>query len=428
MFTTQAHDLERALRARSHPLLADEFVLPDYQGRSLANAPATWAALLGAHPASVASPLADAYWQFLGEARRVIVVLLDALGYLQLGQMLDQFPGCLWARLAQRGRLLPMTSIAPSTTATALATVGSGVEPIAHGLLGYELWLREYGALAEMLSVKPAFGTGQETLLDWGFKPERFIPAPGLGALLAREGVETTALVPTRFITGGLTRMCYRGFTRMIGYAHVGGMWALARHALERDRAARSLYFLYWGGIDSAIHQHGSAGGHWQAAFHTATRSCEEQFISRLGPREREGTVCVLIADHGFVDSPEPLAHDTDADPVLRRELAIPYSGEARMAYLHCLAGDSDAALGAIQGALGSDFIVRRTRDLAAAGLFGQSAPAPESLARMGHFVALARGECYLDRREVRKKLRGRHGGLTPEEMLIPWLATRLDG
>jgi hypothetical protein len=285
----------------------------------------------------------------------------------------------------------------------------------------------EYGALAEMLSVKPAFGTGQETLLDWGFAPERFIPAPGLGALLAREEVETTALVPTRFITGGLTRMCYRGFTRMIGYAHVGGMWALARHALERDRAARSLYFLYWGGIDSAIHQHGSAGGYWQAAFHTATRSCEEQFLSRLGPREREGTVFVLIADHGFVIPPNP--GPTIPTPTrFSSRVGHPYSGEARMAYLHCLAGDSDAALGAIQGALGSDFIVRRTRDLAAAGLFGQSAPAPESLARMGHFVALARGERYLDRREVRKKLRGRHGGLTPEEMLIPWLAARLDG
>jgi hypothetical protein len=355
-------------------------------------------------------------------------VLLDALGYLQLGEMMRADPSCLWNRLAARGRLLPLTSVYPSTTATALATLMSGATPLGHGLLGYELWLREYGALTEMLSLKPAYGTGKETLLDWGMEPERFLPVPGLGALLAAQGVETTTLLASAIVRGGLTRMCYRGFGHIYGYQNIDDLWALARYLIRHDHAERSLHFLYWGGVDTAIHRHGAGGGHWQAAYHAATRSCEERLLSQLTPAERQGTLFILVADHGFLDTPEALAHDTDADPRFRARLAVPYSGESRAAYLHSLDGDSPATLAALEQTLGPDFLVRRSEEVIAAGLFGPpSSPAPESLARLGQLMVIPRGGRYLDRREVRKRVHGRHGGLSAAEMLVPWLAVRLD-
>jgi len=61
------------------------------------------------------------------------------------------------------------------------------------------------------------------------------------------------------------------------------------------------------------------------------------------------------------------------------------------------------------------------------AGLFGPGAPADEAPARLGDLLAIARADHYLDRLDRRRRLRGRHGGLSPEEMLIPWLAVRLD-
>jgi hypothetical protein len=401
-------------------------VLPDYGGRSLANVAATLALMLGAVIPGISPPLQDVYWRRQSlPARRVILVLLDALGYVQLGQMLRLDPACVWARLAQQGLLLPMTSVYPSTTGTALATLLTGVEPISHGLLGYELWLREYGVLAEMLSLKPAYGTGKETLVDYGLVPEAFLPVPGLGALLAKAGVPTTAVVPAQFTRGTLTRMCYRGFTKVFGYTNVEGMWAIARYVLSHDDAERGLYVLYWGGIDSTIHVHGTHGGFWEEQFRAVSQACETQFLASLGQRERQGAVLVMIADHGFVDAPEHLAHDTDADPVLRRHFLVPYGGEARAAYLYCF--DGDGSQEAIQQALGAGFIVRRSCDAVEAGLFGRGAPAQESLPRLGHLVAISRGQHYLDRRNLRRKLRGRHGGLSPEEMLVPWLAAPLD-
>jgi hypothetical protein len=69
--------------------------------------------------------------------------------------------------------------------------------------------------------------------------------------------------LPASLTRGGLTRMLYRGFTKVYGYTGVESLWSLARHVLSRDiqadGAQRRLYCLYWGGIDAAIHAHGAA-------------------------------------------------------------------------------------------------------------------------------------------------------------------------
>ena len=380
-----ASEMEAMLRSRRLPELFgqdvnDELVLPEYSAHSLVNVPATLASLLSVSLPGVAPALENSYWRpFASGLRRVVVVLLDALGYVQLGQVMQDEPDGLWSRLARQGTLLPMTSISPSTTNAALMTLMTGYEPASHGILGYELWLREYGVLAEMLALKPVFGPGKETLIDWGLVPEQMVPVPGIGSLLAAEGVRTTAMVPAPFTRGALTRMLYRGFGQMYGFTSVDGRWALTRYVFGQDTSERSIYFLYWGAIDKAAHEHGTVGGYWQAQYRSVTLACEKQFLSRLTPEERRGTLLILIADHGFVDTPLDQAYDTEGASLLRPQLIIPFSGEARAAYLHAYHPERETTLGSLQQALGPHFIVRRTEDALRAGLWGNRAPAPES-------------------------------------------------
>ena len=429
-----AAQIERDLLARrlaDDGLLPDDagYVLPDYEGRSLANIPATVASLLGVTLGGP-PPLRPEYTANLGTGvRRVILLLVDAFGYAAWQETLAADPEGLWGRLAQRGNLLPMTSIFPSTTATALSTLMTGVEPATHGMLGYQMWLREFGVLTQMLALKPALAeNGSDTLEEWGLEPERMIPVPGLGEQLKAAGVHTLSWVPGQYRTGALTRMCYRGFDGVRGYKGLPDLFRQVRSTMSHDRHERSLYYLYWGGVDSAIHAHGTAGGHWQGQVERLREAFQQEFWARLTPKAAAETVLIITADHGFIDSPVDQAHDCDADPVLQRELLIPFSGESRAAYLHALAGDDDHARIAIQETLGDGYVVRRSRDLLRAGLFGRGPVGAETPARMGHFVVLSRGQHYLDRQERRLILRGRHGGLSREEMLTPWVAMRLDG
>ena len=80
-----------------------------------------------------------------------------------------------------------------------------------------------------------------------------------------------------------------------------------------------------------------------------------------------------------------------------------------------------------MRSTLAADFAMIDASTALQAGLFGPGQPAAETRARLGDVLAISRTDHYLDRLGRRHRLRGRHGGLSPEEMLIPWLAVRLD-
>ncbi|NPA93714.1 MAG: alkaline phosphatase family protein, partial [Chloroflexi bacterium] len=109
---------------------------PHYNGLSILNIPATVCRLLGVPVLGEHPPLDRRLTAPLGEAERVVLVLVDGMRWDLLRQALEAglLPG--WERLAEEGILAPLTSIAPSTTAAALTTLWTGQSPAEHGVMG----------------------------------------------------------------------------------------------------------------------------------------------------------------------------------------------------------------------------------------------------------------------------------------------------
>jgi hypothetical protein len=59
-------------------------------------------------------------------------------------------------------------------------------------------------------------------------------------------------------------------------------------------------------------------------------------------------------------------------------------------------------------------------------GLFGPGDLHPRLPDRVGDLLVLARGNAYLWWAEKKNHLFGRHGGLSQDEMIVPFLAVRL--
>src|ERR1700733_12500082 len=99
-------------------------VMPDYRGACIAN-------LLDA----LSAP-ADAAPEWLPQtargAERLILLVLDGLGWEQLQTRTALAPTLAAADGAHR----PITSVAPTTTATALTSLTTGRSPSEHGILG----------------------------------------------------------------------------------------------------------------------------------------------------------------------------------------------------------------------------------------------------------------------------------------------------
>ncbi len=118
----------------------DEFLMPSYSGFGLANVTPTIAYWLKA--GQLPAPILDQsiLANFQDHYQNVILVLVDALGYNQLLRLMNEGKAPLWQKQLEKGNLFPLTSITPSTTATALTTIWTGTTPNQHGVIGYEMW------------------------------------------------------------------------------------------------------------------------------------------------------------------------------------------------------------------------------------------------------------------------------------------------
>ena len=425
--------IERTLRARHIPGLPEQFVLPHYGGYSIANLAPTIAKILGVEMEGAAPPFPAHWWRDLGaDTRCVLLIILDATGYLQLARYLAK-ERSFFSELADAGLLLPITSVFPSTTVSALTTIWTGRTPLGHGFLGTKLLLPEQGVVANMLKMAPAAYPRAGKLEDWGWDAERFVTAPSLGAQLSAAGVGTVAHTRLSFIGSSLTQVFLRGMHELRGYVGLSDLWLNLRRTLTERRTDQRLFVdAYWGGIDNIGHIYGAEGAYLPSALRHLARSLEEDFVAQLPREMREGTLLIVTADHGQIATPPERVVRLPDHPALWQTLLLPPAGESRAAYLYARPGQKDALRAYVTEQLADRFVLLDTEQALDAGLFGPLDDlTPDLRVRLGDMVLIAKDDSRLSMRKREKEgdiaLRGHHGSLTPEEMLVPLLMVRLD-
>ncbi|MCL4490107.1 MAG: alkaline phosphatase family protein [Chloroflexi bacterium] len=408
--------------------LPPEWIAPNYTGRSILNVAANTLQLLGAphlHP-----PLDAAILDGLAtDVERIVLVVVDALGYRKLTDALDANPeNGFHALMRQGGRILPLTSVFPSTTTAALTSLWSGYTPAEHGLLGFELFLRDFGIRANMIYFSPVAQSklGTDQLIAAGLNPETFVPVPSLPQTLAQAGVPTFQLIPLPFVKSGLTRVQIRGARELRGFVASSDMWVVLRTLLAQH-AERALFVAYWSAVDGIAHMYGPSSETLTAEINNLAYSFEREFLRSLPRAARRRTLFLLTADHGQIDTPPEHTIYLRDHPDLQSHLIMDATGDARAAYLYCRQGHAAAVRDYFAAHFPEQFVLLDSQAALDQGLFGSGTLAPEARDRVGDLLALARGDYLLDASREGPKLLGRHGSLTPEEMLVPLLAARLD-
>lgn len=408
--------------------LPADWVTPDYGGRSIVNVAATVARIFGA-PIST-PPLDPALTgDLLQGVRRVVFVVVDALGYAKLLETLDRNPqNGLHALLGQGARLAPVTSVFPSTTTAALTSLWCGYSPYEHGFLGYQLFLRDYGVRANMISFSPVAtdSLGRDQLIDGGLEPQNFLAKPSLARTLAPVNVPVYHLLAGAYVKSGLSRVQIRD-AELQGFVNASDMWVDLREMMEQ-KPAPAVFAVYWSGVDSIGHLYGPSSPTLAAEIDNLAYSFEREFLRVLSPAARRDTLLLLTADHGQIDTPPARAIPLRNHPELRSHLVMDFAGESRAAYLYCRNGEMEAARAYIETRLGDRFLVLDSSAALQAGLFGSGTMAPETPYRIGDLVVIPREDYTLVDHEKSHLLLGRHGGLTDAEMLVPLIARRLDG
>jgi hypothetical protein len=378
-------------------------MLPDYGGGSLLNLMASLAEACGAAPRH--PPLEALAPARLAEARNVVLVIVDGLG------------DALLARHAAGGeihrrRLDAITSVFPSTTASAITTSYTGCAPLEHGLTG---WFTYFGAAGCVGAPLPFVSRGDKrSLRARGLSPARAFEAKSLFDALA---VRAVVVTPQSIVDSDYNRFhCGRAERRP--YTSLDGFVAETEAAVKSG-SERKFVYAYWPEYDSTSHPQGRespAALAQLAAFDSAFGT----LLARLSGTD---SVVVLSADHGFVDSTEEESLDLADAPGLSALLRFPLCGEPRVAYCYVQDGRVEEFLQRAADWLGARGSARQSRALVDEGWFGPGTPHPRLAERIGDVALVMDGRYTIRDRtpgEARHRHIGNHGGTSEDEMRVP--------
>lgn len=325
-------------------------------------------------------------------ADRIVLLVLDGLGWNQFEAHRPHMPTLSGFSGSH------ITSVAPSTTATALTSIVTGTTPGEHGLIGYRIDMGD-----EVMNV-----------LRWGNEngdlrrkhaPELVQPCP------AFMGLAVPVVTKAEFSGTGFTSAHLSG-ARHMGWRAPSSIPVVVREALD---AGHPFVYAYYDGIDKIAHERGF-GAHYESELRAADRLVGD-ILAALPP----DVVLLVTADHGQVHvGDRTLPPATEVLAHVHKQ-----SGEGRFRWLHARRGQESALRDACLVHEDLAWVVSRDQVLDERW-FGPRVSDPVAR-RMGDVALVAREAVSFDDPldSGSFDLVCRHGSLTADEMLVPLVAAR---
>ena len=335
---------------------------------------------------------------------RDLVVLLDGVG----ADLLTEHRALTPTLRRLEGSVERIRTVTPSTTASAMVSLHTGLAPLEHGVLGY-------------LGFDPAGRRAVSQLTGApGLDPHAWMPFATPVEAGARRAVQ---VAPAKHARSHLSGVAYRGWEFLAQGR--GDRVEAVRTALHRG-GPDALVHLHVDDVDHAGHAHGIDSEQWRTALAEV-----DALIGALLRRVPRGTRVHLTADHGMVDTSAAHTVDLAEEPAIL-SLVEEVTGEARALALHAVPGDGAAEELAerMRVLMGERALVLTRDQVLASGLLGPAATAiPAHVrGRIADVLVLARGRWGVDdfsrRPETARSMIGVHGSLTSAEAVVPLLRT----
>ena len=334
----------------------------------------------------------------LPQSARYVVVLIDGLGWNLLRRAAREAP--YLASLL--GSAQPITSAVPSTTVTSLASLGTGLPPGQHGLVGYTSRVPSTGDILNALT--------------WESDPSPAVyqSKPTFFERAAKAGIAVTTVALTRFRGTGLTEAALRGAV-FVPYADDSAEeLKIALIAEAAQRGDRSVVYAYERELDHCGHVHGCSSATWLEHLARIDVMCE-RLRAALPPQ----VTLIITADHGMIDIPADQRIVAEDDPALMAGLSA-LAGEGRFRQLYVDQELPRRVADRWRGRLGELAWVRTRDEAIDEGWFATTDDQLRD--RWGHVLVALRADWAIMTRAFPREftLIGMHGSLTPAEMLVP--------
>ncbi len=323
----------------------------------------------------------------------MVVLVLDGLGWDQLQARLTLAP----TLSAMEGRAI--TTVAPSTTATALASITTGTMPGEHGLVGYRFEIR--GEILNVLRWNTPAGDARTRI-----SPDDVQMVPPFW------GESVPVVTKAEFEGSGFTLAHLRG-GRLKGWRTPS---VLVSQVAQLVQKGAPVVYAYYEGIDKIAHEFGLG------SFYDRELGFADYLVDQLLGVLPDDVALLVTADHGQVDVGSRLVRPS---PDLLRLVRV-QSGEARFRWFHARQGAEADVLQAATDEFASRCWVVSVAQIIDEQWFGPRL-GPSIRRRLGDVAVVPFEPIGIDDPADGGlfELVSRHGSLTSAEMFVPLLAAR---
>lgn len=333
---------------------------------------------------------------------KLIIILIDALGYLYLYKN--------FTKVLKKCRYYTvLTSTAPSTTSTAIMSIVYGLKPLEHGILGYHMYLERIGTVVNILKFSPLINPQRESLKEYGFNSNTLLEAKTVFQRLKENEINSVKIIPDLLLETSYTELTSKGAERL-GYFTLADLFMKILSKISEDNT--KVIVAYWGGLDTIEHFYGVDSDETKAEIELFLYLLNNWLLPRISSRSR----IVLISDHGQVNVSR-YVHLEECESIVKN-LILPPAGESR--FMMLFVRNEEDIINYFKSKYAENIRVFTKDEVMKYRLFGEG----PFIHRLGDvFIACIRDLAFtyrLKKEEKVRELKGLHGSLTPNEMLVP--------
>jgi len=382
--------------------------LPDYQHSSLVNLMSRLAREFGANDQAYAAFEHEALAP-LTDYQHIVLLIIDGMGARYLARQ----TGYLHAH-----QCAELTSVFPTTTASAITTFMTGLAPQQHGLTGWFTYLKELGAVTAVLPCQ--LRGSREVITERGIDIAALYGHVPFFDLLQ---VNSTVLAPGWIINSPFN-IAHSGRARRVGYTNLASLFGNLRGLLHEDE--RQYIYAYWPEFDRLSHQFGNGSEQVAQHYRELDTSLAQFMESIAGTR----TLLLVTADHGFIDTQPDRLINLHEHPVLHDCLSLPLSGEPRVAYCYVHPHKTQTFIDYVQANFSQQMALVDSQELIRQHAFGLGEAHPQLAQRVGDYALIMKDNYVIKDWVAGEKpffQYGVHGGISEQEMQVPLIMLSSD-
>lgn len=397
--------------------LNSQFIFPQYDGLSLANIPGTILENFGTN--SPNPPLINEISNKIYGSEKIILLLIDGLGYVSWKK------NC--RKISKEIEVFPLTSVFPSTTPAAITTMNSGLLPSEHGLPEWFIYLKEIDNIIESLPFTPLGEKGPDYLARYGYSPKLLFNKQTIYEKLAGKRIKSYTFISHNYSDSAYNKVALNK-SIIVPYKESSDLIKSLVLRLKKERG-KAYFYIYYDKVDNISHRYGPSSKEYKEGVKEVINNVVNKITKECSFSQK--TTLLITADHGQIATNPKKTIYLNQFLILGKNLRrsqnnrkiLPW-GNARDVFLDVKKDKLEETFAYLSLTLKGKADVIKISDAISYGLFGKSLLSQRFIDRIGNILILPNKKTtvwYEYLKDYKYSLLGHHGGLSKEEMLIPF-------